>query len=80
MWSFGVTLHEMTAGAPPFIEETDPIRVLVKIATSDMPPLPSASLALQALASAALTRDPAARPSAADLLLHPFLSDEDALR
>ncbi|XP_036606389.1 serine/threonine-protein kinase 10 isoform X2 [Trichosurus vulpecula] len=76
IWSLGITLIEMAQTEPPH-HELNPMRVLLKIAKSDPPTLlaPSKwSLDFQDFLKIALDKNPETRPSAAQLLEHPFVS------
>uniref|UniRef100_A0A672V0H0 non-specific serine/threonine protein kinase n=1 Tax=Strigops habroptila TaxID=2489341 RepID=A0A672V0H0_STRHB len=76
IWSLGITLIEMAQIEPPH-HELNPMRVLLKIAKSDPPTLscPSKwSLEFRDFLKKALDKNPETRPSAAQLLEHPFVS------
>ncbi|XP_075297988.1 serine/threonine-protein kinase 10 [Opisthocomus hoazin] len=76
IWSLGITLIEMAQIEPPH-HELNPMRVLLKIAKSDPPMLscPSKwSLEFRDFLKMALDKNPETRPSAAQLLEHPFVS------
>ncbi|XP_072204565.1 serine/threonine-protein kinase 10 isoform X1 [Excalfactoria chinensis] len=76
IWSLGITLIEMAQIEPPH-HELNPMRVLLKIAKSDPPTLscPSKwSLEFRDFLKTALDKNPETRPSAAQLLEHPFIS------
>ncbi|XP_068554343.1 serine/threonine-protein kinase 10 isoform X1 [Anas acuta] len=76
IWSLGITLIEMAQIEPPH-HELNPMRVLLKIAKSDPPTLscPSKwSLEFRDFLKTALDKNPETRPSAAQLLEHPFVS------
>ncbi|NXA22488.1 STK10 kinase, partial [Ibidorhyncha struthersii] len=76
IWSLGITLIEMAQIEPPH-HELNPMRVLLKIAKSDPPMLscPSKwSLEFRDFLKTALDKNPETRPSAAQLLEHPFVS------
>ncbi|XP_072487065.1 serine/threonine-protein kinase 10 [Notamacropus eugenii] len=76
IWSLGITLIEMAQIEPPH-HELNPMRVLLKIAKSDPPTLltPSKwSLDFRDFLKTALDKNPETRPSAAQLLEHPFVS------
>ncbi|KAF7249326.1 Serine/threonine-protein kinase 10 [Varanus komodoensis] len=76
IWSLGITLIEMAEIEPPH-HELNPMRVLLKIAKSDPPTLnyPSKwSPEFKDFLKTALDKNPETRPSAAQLLEHPFVS------
>ncbi|CAD7675519.1 unnamed protein product [Nyctereutes procyonoides] len=76
IWSLGITLIEMAQIEPPH-HELNPMRVLLKIAKSDPPTLltPSKwSMEFRDFLKTALDKNPETRPSAAQLLEHPFVS------
>uniref|UniRef100_A0A8D0B0C0 non-specific serine/threonine protein kinase n=1 Tax=Salvator merianae TaxID=96440 RepID=A0A8D0B0C0_SALMN len=76
IWSLGITLIEMAQIEPPH-HELNPMRVLLKIAKSDPPTLnyPSKwSPEFSDFLKIALDKNPETRPSAAQLLEHPFVS------
>ncbi|KAM8798977.1 serine/threonine-protein kinase 10 [Eudromia elegans] len=76
IWSLGITLIEMAQIEPPH-HELNPMRVLLKIAKSDPPTLscPSKwSKEFRDFLKTALDKNPETRPSAAQLLEHPFVS------
>lgn len=76
IWSLGITLIEMAQIEPPH-HELNPMRVLLKIAKSDPPTLlaPSKwSAEFRDFLKVTLDKNPETRPSAAQLLGHPFVS------
>ncbi|XP_068133247.1 serine/threonine-protein kinase 10 isoform X2 [Hyperolius riggenbachi] len=76
IWSLGITLIEMAQIEPPH-HELNPMRVLLKIAKSEPPTLavPSKwSQEFRDFLKKALDKNPESRPSAAQLLEHPFVS------
>ncbi|KAL2299213.1 hypothetical protein Nmel_013856 [Mimus melanotis] len=76
IWSLGITLIEMAQIEPPH-HELNPMRVLLKIAKAEPPTLscPSKwSLEFRDFLKKALDKNPETRPSAAQLLEHPFVS------
>ncbi|KAM9450400.1 serine/threonine-protein kinase 10 [Clarias gariepinus] len=76
IWSLGITLIELAQIEPPH-HELNPMRVLLKIAKSDPPTLdqPSKwSANFKDFLKRALDKNPESRPSASQLLEHPFVS------
>ncbi|XP_029439515.1 serine/threonine-protein kinase 10 isoform X2 [Rhinatrema bivittatum] len=76
IWSLGITLIEMAQIEPPH-HELNPMRVLLKIAKSDPPTLSAPSkwsLEFRDFLKVALDKNSETRPSAAQLLQHPFVS------
>ncbi|KAM8974427.1 serine/threonine-protein kinase 10 isoform 2-T2 [Pelodytes ibericus] len=76
IWSLGITLIEMAQIEPPH-HELNPMRVLLKIAKSDPPTLSSPSkwsLEFRDFLKKALDKHPDTRPSAVQLLEHPFVN------
>lgn len=76
IWSLGITLIELAQIEPPH-HELNPMRVLLKIAKSEPPTLdqPSKwSTDFKDFLKRALDKNPESRPSASQLLQHPFVS------
>ncbi|XP_062867296.1 serine/threonine-protein kinase 10 [Trichomycterus rosablanca] len=76
IWSLGITLIELAQIEPPH-HELNPMRVLLKIAKADPPSLdqPSKwSADFKDFLKRALDKNPETRPSALQLLDHPFVS------
>ena len=75
IWSLGIMTIEMLEGEPPYLEE-EPLKALYLIATHGTPDLQdpdSASVELKDFIAQTLQLDPEKRPSAKELLSHPFL-------
>uniref|UniRef100_A0A6Q2Y3D1 non-specific serine/threonine protein kinase n=1 Tax=Esox lucius TaxID=8010 RepID=A0A6Q2Y3D1_ESOLU len=76
IWSLGITLIELAQIEPPH-HELNPMRVLLKIAKSEPPTLelPNKwSPEFNDFLKMALDKNPESRPTAAQLLEHPFVS------
>ncbi|VDM27035.1 unnamed protein product [Toxocara canis] len=78
IWSFGITLIEMAEERPPY-SEMNPAKVVFKIIKAEPPSLerPSQwSSSFRDVVSHCLVKDPQNRPTAADLIAHPFFTRE----
>ncbi|GFR53058.1 hypothetical protein Agub_g15733, partial [Astrephomene gubernaculifera] len=76
IWSVGCTVLEMATGKPPWSQCTSQVQAIFKIASSpDLPAIPE-HLSPQAseFILLCLQRDPSARPTAEELLRHPFVT------
>lgn len=77
IWSMGITLIEFAQMEPPN-HEMSPMRVLLKIQKSDPPKLeqPSKwSKEFNDFIATTLIKEPQKRPTCAELLKHPFISE-----
>ncbi|TSY69818.1 Serine/threonine-protein kinase 10 [Bagarius yarrelli] len=82
IWSLGITLIELAQIEPPH-HELNPMRVLLKIAKSEPPTLDQPSKwsnNFKDFLKNALDKNPESRPSAAQLLEHPFVSSVNTNR
>ncbi|XP_012146818.1 sterile20-like kinase isoform X2 [Megachile rotundata] len=76
IWSLGITLIEFAQMEPPN-HEMSPMRVLLKIQKSDPPKLDQPgkwSKEFNDFIAKALIKDPTSRPTADELLKHPFIN------
>ncbi|TPX70819.1 hypothetical protein SpCBS45565_g01449 [Spizellomyces sp. 'palustris'] len=76
IWSLGITAIEMTDGVPPH-HNLHPMRAMFKIPFLPPPTVQNPSRfspTFIEFLSKCLTKDPQARPSAKDLLTHPFVA------
>ncbi|XP_015697591.2 mitogen-activated protein kinase kinase kinase 3-like [Oryza brachyantha] len=76
IWSLGCTIIEMATARPPWIQY-EGVAAIFKIGNSkDIPDIPDhLSLEAKNFLKLCLQRDPAARPTAAKLMEHPFVKD-----
>jgi serine/threonine protein kinase len=78
IWSFGCTVLEMATGHPPWSHIREPNAVMYHVASSSELPLIPDTLSEtgQDFLKLCFQRDPTRRPSAAELLLHSFVSSD----
>ena len=76
LWSLGICVIEMATGKPPY-SDLGPVTALFKIGSTDQPPPfpPSLSATGKDFLSSCLSRDPKCRPSAEELMVHPWVAD-----
>jgi len=74
IWSFGIFAMEMADGDPPYINETQQ-KVIFNIVKKSPPPIKARwSEDFRDFVTKCLTKSPTERPTAHELLKHPFLS------
>ena len=76
IWSVGCTLIEMLTTKPPYFDLA-PMAALFRMVRDDIPPLPSTGISKQCedFLRQCFRRDPATRPTARELLNHPWIKD-----
>jgi mitogen-activated protein kinase kinase kinase 3 len=81
IWSLGCTILEMATAKPPW-SQYEGVAAIFKIGNSkDIPDIPDhLSSEAKSFLKLCLQRDPAARPTAAQLMDHPFVKDYATLR
>merc|ERR1711971_1128970 len=84
IWSLGITAIEMAVGKPPYANEP-PLKVLLKVPKMDPPTLPEEvedeySDAFKDFIATCLVKNPKQRPSAKELLEHPWIKAAGTLR
>ncbi|VDM94863.1 unnamed protein product, partial [Onchocerca ochengi] len=82
IWSFGITLIEMAEEKPPYAE-MNPAKVIFKVIKADPPSLERPNLwspNFRAVVTKCLTKDPENRPSADDILMHPFFAQSGSVQ
>jgi len=75
VWSLGITLLECADGVPPYLD-LPPLKAMLAITTSDPPKLASPERWSKEFAhflKSCLRREPKKRPTAEQLLMHPFV-------
>ncbi|KAG0557046.1 hypothetical protein KC19_11G098700 [Ceratodon purpureus] len=83
MWSLGVILFILLCGYPPFRAKTSrekQMRILTGVYTMDEVSWRGISVEAKELMNRLLTVDPSARPSASEVLSHPWVSGDTASR
>lgn len=80
IWSVGCTVIEMVTGKPPWSDFTDQVSAMYHIASCNKPPsLPhDLSTPLKDFLLSCLKREHSKRPTAAQLLVHPFIDSPSA--
>uniref|UniRef100_A0A2P2LSD2 Protein kinase domain-containing protein n=1 Tax=Rhizophora mucronata TaxID=61149 RepID=A0A2P2LSD2_RHIMU len=81
IWSLGCTILEMATSKPPW-SQYEGVAAIFKIGNSkDMPDIPNnLSNDAKSFITLCLQRDPSARPTASQLLDHPFIRDQATTR
>jgi len=79
IWSLAATVLEMGSGQRPWPTIDEPIAAIFQIATHPSPPIPErVPVEVRRFMSFCFVSDPDARPTASDLLGHPFLATATA--
>mmetsp|Transcript_11908 Transcript_11908/g.14824 ORF Transcript_11908/g.14824 Transcript_11908/m.14824 type:complete len:115 (+) Transcript_11908:111-455(+) len=76
IWSLGITAIEMAQSEPPWYNYTLPVQVFYAVLSSPSPTLEDKEIwsnSFHHFLKCALAHDPSKRPSAEDLLTHPFI-------
>ena len=70
IWSLGICVYEMLVGINPFVQGTEEniYKAILEYDTLPMPNRPILSYSMQCILQSMLSRDPAARPSAREIL------------
>ncbi|XP_028770819.1 mitogen-activated protein kinase kinase kinase NPK1 isoform X2 [Neltuma alba] len=78
IWSVGCTVIEMATGKPPWSQQYQEVAALFHIGTTKShPPIPDhLSLGAKDFLLKCLQKEPVLRPSASELLQHPFVTGE----
>ncbi|KAK4273465.1 hypothetical protein QN277_021859 [Acacia crassicarpa] len=78
IWSVGCTVIEMATGKPPWSQQYQEVAALFHIGTTKShPPIPDhLSIGAKDFLSKCLQKEPGLRPSASELLQHPFVTGE----
>ncbi|PKA57127.1 Mitogen-activated protein kinase kinase kinase YODA [Apostasia shenzhenica] len=81
IWSLGCTILEMATSKPPW-SQFEGVAAIFKIGNSkDIPDIPdSLSSEAKCFVKSCLQRDPLSRPTAAQLMNHPFVRDQAAIK
>ncbi|KAJ7973364.1 Mitogen-activated protein kinase kinase [Quillaja saponaria] len=79
IWSVGCTVIEMATGKPPWSQQYQEVAALFHIGTTKShPPIPEhLSVGAKDFLLKCLQKEPNLRPSASELLQHPFVTGED---
>ena len=74
IWSLGCTIIQLLTTKPPYYE-FEPMAAMFRIVTDDCPPIPNGiSNFLKDFLLKCFTKEPSKRPSAKELLLHPWIT------
>lgn len=75
IWSVGCTIVELLTGNPPYFD-LNPMTAMFKIVQSEAPIPDECSELLKAVLGLCFQKDPSARPSAEELLQHPWFQQQ----
>lgn len=75
IWSVGCTIVELLTGNPPYFD-LNPMTAMFKIVQSEAPIPEECSELLKAVLGLCFQKDPSARPSAEELLQHPWFQQQ----
>eukprot|EP00306_Pavlova_sp_CCMP459_P005758 CAMPEP_0185161522 /NCGR_PEP_ID=MMETSP1139-20130426/5135_1 /TAXON_ID=298111 /ORGANISM="Pavlova sp., Strain CCMP459" /LENGTH=350 /DNA_ID=CAMNT_0027726793 /DNA_START=11 /DNA_END=1063 /DNA_ORIENTATION=- len=81
IWSFGLIMLELILGKYPYPNATNYFQLLSNITDGDVPTVPDElklSKEVRDFVSQCLSKDPAKRPTAAELMEHPWMKHYDA--
>ncbi len=75
IWALGVTLYECATGSNPFLpKKVDFIEMFENVVRGKLPDCSAFSADFQSFIASCLQKDPTQRPTASELLKHPFIT------